>query len=329
MADAKRGSPLSLAERLFGWTPFRAAFHEEAMQVDWCHLHGRRMTDPFLYATIADAMRAPFNLAFQQRTPIEALAELPPGAPVAGFVFHMSRCGSTLISQALAAFESDIVVSEAAPLRSVLRAARAGRAPPEQAVAWLRGLVNAYAQPRFSYEARLFVKFMAADVLDIALVRRAFPDVPWLFVTRDPAEVLASQARAAGIDLVRGQLVPDALGLAADAVWTMDATAYQAHVLAAFAGAARDAWPSGGGLVVDYAELPDALLTKVLPHFGLNADAGAIEVLRGVCARHSKAPDTPFVLDRDPNRAGAAPFRPIAAPITGEIMAALAALRAP
>ena len=317
----------TIAERLFGWTPFRAAFHSETMQVDWCHLHASRMTDPFFYATIANAMREPFNLVFQQRTPIAALAELPQGVPVAGFIFHMSRCGSTLISQALAAFEADIVVSEAAPLRAVLRAARAGRASPEQAVAWLRGLVGAYAQPRFAYEARLFVKFMAADVLDIALVRGAFPDVPWIFVTRDPAEILASQARAAGIDLIRGQLAPDALGLAADAIWSMDVTAYQAHVLAAFARAACDAWPTGRGLIVDYAELPDALLTRVLPHFGLHADAAALDVLRGVCARHSKAPDTPFDAGQDPNRTGAAAFRSIAEPIIGEAMGALAALR--
>ena len=59
----------------------------------------------------------------QQRTSIEALSELPPGVPIAGFIFHMSRCGSTLLSQALAAFESNIVVSEAAPLRSILPAA--------------------------------------------------------------------------------------------------------------------------------------------------------------------------------------------------------------
>ena len=121
------------------------------------------------------------------------------------------------------------MVSEAGPLRAALRAPRAGRATPDQAQAWLAGLVNAYAQPRFSYETRLFVKFMAADVLDIALVRRAFPDVPWLFLTRDPAEIMASQQTMAGIDLMRGEIPPEVLGLPEEDVWTMDATAYQAH----------------------------------------------------------------------------------------------------
>ena len=269
----------------------------------------------------------PFNLVFQQRTPIEALAELPPGLPVAGFVFHMSRCGSTLVSQALAAFESAIVVSEAAPLRAMLRAAHSGRATPEAAQTWLRGLVNAYAQPRFSYEQRLVVKFMAADVLDIALVRQAFPAVPWIFMTRDPAEILASQSLAAGVDLMRGQIAPALVGLSEEAVWAMEPLAYAAHVLAAFAHRALMAHPDGKGLIVDHRELPDALWTRILPHFGLHADAEAVALMRAVAGRHSKRPAEIFAPDRDPNRGGAAPFRPVADAVAGEVMAALAALR--
>ena len=318
---------MSTSERLFGWTPFRAAFHGPALLVDWCHLDSRRMTEPFFYETVMNAMRDPFNLVFQQRTPIEALADLPPGLAPAGFVFHMSRCGSTLVSQALAAFEGNIVVSEAAPLRAALQAPRTGRATADQARAWFAGLVNAYAQPRFSYETRLFIKFMAADVLDIARVRQAFPDVPWIFVTRDPAEIMASQARMAGIDLTRGQIAPALLGLAEDEVWEMDALPYQAHVLAAFGRAALDAHPSGNGLILDHTELPAALWTKVLPHFGLSANQVAVEAMWAVSQHHSKAPGTAFAPERDPNRAGAAPFRAVIDAIVGPVMAALDALR--
>ncbi|MGI4764639.1 MAG: hypothetical protein ACRYGP_06190, partial [Janthinobacterium lividum] len=209
----------SAAARLLGWTPFRAAVAERELQVDWCHLDRLRMVEPFFYETVLHAMREPFNLVFQQRTGAEPLAELPPGLPVAGFIFHMSRCGSTLVAQALAALESSIVVSEAAPLRSVLRAAAAGWANRDDAATWLAGLVNAYAQPRFDHEARLVVKFMAADVLDIALIRRACPHVPWIFLIRDPLEILASLQGNQGIDTVPGAIPPEALGLPPEAVF--------------------------------------------------------------------------------------------------------------
>ncbi len=319
---------MSVAERLFAWTPFRIGAENGGLHVDWCHLGRLRLLEPFFFETILHAMREPFNLAFQQRTPIDALGELPPGLPIAGFVFHMSRCGSTLVSQALAAFESNIVVAEAVPIRSVLRALATGRATPAQAETWLKGLVNAFAQPRYSYEARLVVKLMGADVLDIALFRRVFPDVPWIFLTRDPAEILASHAAAGSIDLMRGQIPPARLGLAESDVWSMPDNVYQAHALAAFAAAAQAAHAGGSGLILDYAELPDALWTRVLPHLGLVPNAGAIEVMRDVGRRHSKRPDVPFSPAHDPNRANAPAFRPIAEPIVGPVMAALAALRA-
>ena len=114
--------PLSLAERLFAWTPFRVGADEGRLHVDWCHLAGAPYDRPVLLRdgpprdARAVQPRLPANA-----TPIDALAELPPGLPIAGFIFHMSRCGSTLVSQALAAFESNIVLAEAAPIRSVLQ----------------------------------------------------------------------------------------------------------------------------------------------------------------------------------------------------------------
>ena len=314
MVGVGRGRRLSPTDRLFGWTPFRVATRSDDLWVDWCHLDARRMVEPFFYETIVEAMREPFNLAFQQRTPIAALGELPRGLPVAGFIFHMPRSGSTLVSQALAAFESNIVVAEAVALRTVLRAVAVGRASPEQATTWLAGLVNAFAQPRFSYEARLVVKFMAADVLDIALVRGAFPDVPWIFVTRDRAEILASQAASPGIDLMRGQIPAARLGLTEDALWAMPSTAYQAHALAVFAQAAADAHSGGQGLVLDHSEVPEALWTKVLPHLGLAPSASAIELMQAVSRRHSKRPGEPFSREHDPNRINAALFRSVAGP---------------
>ena len=328
MAGVRGGRRLSSADRLFGWTPYRLAFRGDEPWVDWCHLDLRRMVEPFFYETVVQAMREPFNLVFQQHTPIETLAELPPGLPVAGFIFHMSRCGSTLVSQALAAFESNIVVAEAVTLRFVLRALAVGRATPDQAARWLPLLVNAYAQPRFAYEQRVVVKFMAADVLDIALVRQAFPEVPWIFVTRDPAEILASQAASQGIDLARGQIPAPRLGLTEDALWQMDPQTYQAHALAAFTRAALDAYPGGKGLVVDHSELPLALGTKMLPHLGLRPSAGAVELMLSVARRHSKQPDVPFSPEQDPHRANASAYRSIVEPIVGPTMAALAALRA-
>ena len=63
----------------------------------------------------------------------------------------------------------------------------------EQRIEWLRGVVSALGQPRLGTEKHLFIKFDAWKVLDLPLIRRAFPAVPWIFLYRDPVEVLTSQ----------------------------------------------------------------------------------------------------------------------------------------
>ena len=69
--------------------------------------------------------RLPFNLLFPRRTPVEVLTrwrEERPGLAPTGFVFHLSRCGSTLVSQMLAALPQNVVLSEAGPINDALRA---------------------------------------------------------------------------------------------------------------------------------------------------------------------------------------------------------------
>jgi len=41
-------------------------------------------------------------------------------------------------------------------------------------------------------EENLFFKFQSRNSLSIHVARRAFPDVPWIFVHRDPVQVMMS-----------------------------------------------------------------------------------------------------------------------------------------
>lgn len=317
----------SASDRLFGWTPFRAACVDGRMTLDWCHLGDRRPIEPLFVETIAQAMQDPFNLAFQQHTPVEVLETLPAGLPVGGFVFHMSRCGATLVSRLLAAFDCNTVASEPAPLQAVLRAAASGRITREQAETWLAGLVNAYAQQRFCYEQRLFLRLAATDALDIALVLRAFTDVPWIFLTRDPAEILASQYAAPDPEFLPGCFALQRLGLADRTARAMEESDIRATVLAALGRAALDGRTAGRGMFVDHSELPDALWSRIFPHFGMLPDAGTVEAMRAMSLPHAKAPGTLYARERDPARAGAARFRAVADRVAGPVMEAIAKVR--
>jgi hypothetical protein len=313
---------------LVGWTPYRTAWAGEEMIVDWCHHGSRRFVEPFYYETIVWAFTRPFNQLFQRRTPIDAAASLPAGLKPSGFIFHMSRCGSTLLGQALASNPAHIMVSEASPIRNILRAPLHGPTTPEQVEKWLSHVVNAFGQKRFPCETRFFVKFFAADILDLPLIRRVFPDVPWVFLYRDPLEIFASQRARPGADAVRGGIPPQRLGIAPERLYGMSNEEYLCHTLAAFGEAALAAHRPGQSLLLDYAELVPALWDRLPAHFGYALDGEARTAMQQALGRNSKEPSAPFELDGEAKRAAAAPFAELVNLIVGPTYAALQAASA-
>ncbi|MGY2046549.1 sulfotransferase family protein [Methylobacterium sp. JK268] len=315
---------------LAGWTPFRTGWADGTLTLDWCHLGDRRPTAPFFFETIAREIGHPFNAAFQQRSRADGLAARAPGLPPAGFIFHMARCGSTLCAQMLAADPTSLVLSEPGPLRGVLEAGWIPALDPARVDAWLSGTLSALAQPRFPGEARAIVKFMAADVLDLPRLQRVFPAVPWIFLYREPLEVVASQVRQAGADTLPGRIDPARLGIDPADLFTLEPSIYQLKVIAALGRAALDDLDRapGRGLVLRYDDLPEALFTRVLPHFGLEPDAATRAAMRAAAGRDAKAPGTAFRPDGEAKRRAMADWREAAAAIAGPVVAALDAARA-
>jgi hypothetical protein len=298
------------SSHLIGWLPIRLYWQDAQLIVDWCFLGERRFSAPFFEQTVAACLRHPFEALFRHQTPFEALGELyeeRPGIAPSGFIFHMSRCGSTLVSQVLAALPDAVVLSEPNPIDQVLRAIQRNPALcDDQRVAWLRWLLGALGQPRAGGERRLFVKFDSWHALDLPLIARAFPDVPWIFLYRDPVEVMVSHQRERGAQMVPGMVLsmrqalgPDALNLSLDA--------YCARVLSEICGATLRYSALGHGRLLNYAQLPDALWSEILPFFGVAPEADGYDVARRATAVHAKRPTEPFAGDADEKRAAASP----------------------
>lgn len=122
---------------------------------------------------------------------------LPDTLYPSGFVFHMSRCGSTLFARALARTRDHIVIDEGTPLNDGLWDLLTGgwRQPVSadaRSLQICRNLILALGRRRIPEQQRYFVKFRSWNVLFIELITQAFPDVPCLFLYRDPVEVLVS-----------------------------------------------------------------------------------------------------------------------------------------
>jgi hypothetical protein len=285
------------------WTPIRVTFaasgDDPPAVVDWCHTEGIAFDDPFFSQTVDRCLAHPFRLLFRPQTDLDAMCRAvddQPGLAPAGFVFHMSRCGSTLVAQMLGAVAAHLVLSEPAPIESVLGAPR-----PQDRERWLRGLVGALGQPRDERQCRLFVKFDAWAVLDLDMILQAFPGVPWIFVSRDPVEVLVSHVRRPGAHVIPGILPAERFGLDPG----LPPLEYAARVLAAICEAALARRHDPLATLVDYDELPGFVTSDLARAWALPLDDDARDRMAATASVDAKNPYLPFEPDRGPKRAAA------------------------
>lgn len=283
------------------WLPVHLSMLGDQPVVDWAYFGSAPLTDPFFEGAMRRAASRPFNRVFPYRMTLDdfvADGPLHRSLPPSGFIFHMSRCGSTLVAQMLAALADNIVISEAAPIDTIVQLCRTSPHLPAQRHAdLLRAIVAAYGRQRSGAERHFFIKLDSWHTLALPLFKLAFPATPWLFLYRDPVEVLVSHNRQRGSQMVP-ELTPARLyGLENfNGVPNED---YCARVLAAICRAAAGCLEDGRslGIAVNYRELPDAVESRILPHFGVACDRDGLALMKTAARQDAKAPQFEFAGD--------------------------------
>jgi hypothetical protein len=285
---------------LDGWTPIRVHWRAEPA-VEWCWMDGMTFSEPFFAQTVERALTTPFSLLFRRETSIEALADVEPGLQPDGFVFHVSRCGSTLVSGMLASLPQNLVLSEPLPVDQVLRV----DASDDDKVRWLRWIVSALGRRRSGDERAYVLKMDAWNACSLDIVRRAFPDVPWVFLFREPVEVLVSHMRQRGAHMVPGAIDPRLFGLDLGSIAQMPPEEYCARVLAAICRSALE-HPDDRALFIDYRELPQAF-DRIVQAFELDYDEHELAQMHEFARFDAKNPHLPFSGDSKEKEREASP----------------------
>lgn len=117
---------------------------------------------------------------------------------LAGVAFHESRCGSTLVANALIAMNPKLhrVYSESAPPIAALHSICGetySKCPLEAAARILQDVMYLMGRSNDRREKRVFFKIQSIGSRNIQVFQHAFPDTPWMFIYRDPVQVLMSQ----------------------------------------------------------------------------------------------------------------------------------------
>jgi len=207
----------------------------------------------------------------------------------------MSRCGSTLAAQVLSALPQHVVISEAPVLDTLLRGG--DPADTDERVAWIRWVVSALGQKRAGRETRCFIKLDCWHVPYLPLLRKAMPDVPWIFLYRDPVEVMASHEAAPALWRVPGMLDPQTIGMDLPSALHLDPLEYCARILQKICEGAVSFGTDPLGRLVNYSELPDAVWTTVASHFGLTFSSADIAAMKEKAQFNAKTPQILFESD--------------------------------
>jgi hypothetical protein len=269
-----------------GWLPYQLSVARDgAPGVDWADFSGLALDGRFFADAVRQARARPLNRLLRCHTGLDDFLRGPPEElrRPDGLIFHMSRCGSTLVARLLAAMPDTDLIVEAEPLDAMIQLASGTQAPDAGRAQALRTMIGALGRRP---ARRRFVKLNASHALALPLFRLAFPDIPWLFLYRDPAAILASQMAGRGTELTP-EIVSSLLYGIPDGA-ALPGEIYCARALAAVAEAAL---ASEGGLFVDHAALPEAF-SAILAHFGIDPGAVERQPIRAIARRDAKRPGT-------------------------------------
>ena len=267
---------------LKGWLP--SDLKTQPPSVTWMEFGSMPLAQPF-FEDSALKLRLGFPPAKELKTEIEAIlataGQLPTVTPD-GLIFHVSRCGSTLVSNALRLGESTVVVSEADAITNLLvpYAATTIAYPLDQ---WLPlqaklldSLATIFAHYRTGRKERVIIKFASWNIFSWPVIRSIWPNVPCLILIRAPIEVMISNL-SQSIGWMKHKTYP----LDEQSVTQMDEVEYCARIIGKLCEAGIQL-SDGHSQVLDYEYLNRSTIRDAAAFFGvqLPADERLDRVLR-------------------------------------------------
>jgi len=291
-----------------GWMPVDAVVVNGRPGLTWMNMADVRLTEPFFEQTV-HRLQSQDPKPEERFTEFDALVQLEKTfdsvAPT-GFIFHSSRCGSTLLANACRAIEGAIVLSEPPAVdkliaRFITDVDEHGTKANLYSI-FLRGVVKALGQRRNGNERNLFVKFACCSVWQIERIQRLWPDVPWVFLYRDPVETIVSNLQniPAWLQDEDHRVLASITGAATEAVATMNTAERCARALGSFYATANSV-ANDRALLLNYKQLSLAEITNVLNFFGVEPAAAELETIARQSQTYSKliSGERAFVADTD------------------------------
>jgi hypothetical protein len=276
------------------WLPIAFELGRQEPQAHWLDFGAADLTEPFFNQTVR-RIRSSQPPPIERVTGLSALTDATSGYPSVqpvGVIFHVSRCGSTLIANALRLADDLVVLSEARPVVSLFypEILRHGNGLREEEYALRKHLLDQvlqlYARCADGNARRVVVKCCPVNILHIAFVRTIWPDVPFLIVIRDPLEVAMSNVTLPSHWCQlrdRPRLLGHLFGLNGE----LTTEEWYAKAIGHFTDVARGSMDQRCR-VIDYSRLTTQTIAEIGKYFGVELPSPISDAFQGLMASYSK-----------------------------------------
>lgn len=285
---------------LANWIPYKLSLRDENPQCYWMYTGDTRYTAPFFDETINECLGLRENsAAFRSMSSLNMLepwsATLDTVSPSA-FIFHVSRCGSTLISQLLGIPQQHIVLAEVPFFDALLRSPYSKR-PIDAALLpiLLNSALRLYGQVRRGDETHLFIKCDSWHLCFYRQLRQLYPEVPFILLYRSPDEVIQSQRRQRGMQSVQGVVEPGVFGFEESYIQQLSLDDYMALVLERYFQIMLEVAQDDKNMVlVNYGEPILSIIDKIAAVSGVTITPAYRQQMEERSKFHAKYPDQVF-----------------------------------
>lgn len=203
---------------LKNWVPEKILIEDEELIFKCLYSGNFPFTDPFFDDTLRKFRTLDINRkqhkCFVGAEMINEWADSIEFVPPTAFIFHVSRCGSTLVSQSLGLNPEFISLSEVPVLDQILRLTLSKDAEVKiKAEQLFKSLVKIYGAQRTGVENKLFIKTDCWHFMFYKQLRSLYPTTPFIIMYRQPAAVIESNRRSKGIQCIIDYVPPEIYGM--------------------------------------------------------------------------------------------------------------------
>jgi len=285
---------------LFNWIPVTLIEKDNEIYFEWIYLADLKYADPFFDETLAKCKSHPYNSKpFKVISTVENLIDWSNeliSVELKSLVFHVSRCGSTMLSQSLASSSENVMISEAPIIDQILRSDLFSL---DKKTILIQSIIKLLGQKRFPEQQHLIIKLDAWHIFNSTYLRSIFPELPFALLYRNPTEVLKSHQKMMGMHMVPNVLPSNVFGISPKEINEVSFEQYGALVLEKYFQGFLDFYKTDQNVVMlNYNEGMKAVVEKFIGFIKVDYSNAELEKMYDRLKRHSKNESAVFAGDQ-------------------------------